>query len=96
MGMLAVGALLCGCGNRGEAPAGGTKQPVVGVSLMNLFNEFIVMLNRALEAKARASGVRIIVNDAERREAGGELRRPKGDRLIMVGAVWMDRSQCKQ
>jgi len=46
----------------GGAPAG----PVIGVSLLNLSNEFIVMLNQAMEREARRAGVRLIVNDAQR------------------------------
>jgi inositol transport system substrate-binding protein len=40
--------------------------PVIGVSLLNLSSEFIVMLNRSMEDKARELGVRLIVNDAQR------------------------------
>ena len=40
--------------------------PVIGVSLLNLSNEFIVMLNQSMDAKARELGVRLIVNDAQR------------------------------
>lgn len=54
---------LAGC--RSSPPAG-KQQPVIGVSLLNLSSEFIVMLNRAMEAKARELGVRLIVNDAQR------------------------------
>jgi inositol transport system substrate-binding protein len=48
---------------------GGTSErdrPVIGVSLMNLSNEFIVMLNREMEAHAKELGVDLIVNDAQR------------------------------
>ena len=48
----------------GAAPA--TKKIVVGVSLMNLSNEFIVMLKEAMEAKAGELGIELIVNDAQR------------------------------
>ena len=62
--------LLAGCG-KSEAPATGAgvaaaKPIVVGVSLLNLSSEFIVMLNRALEAKAKELSVQLIVNDAQR------------------------------
>ncbi len=62
--------LLAGCG-KSEIPRAGTetaaaKPIVVGVSLLNLSSEFIVMLNRALEAKAKELGVELIVNDAQR------------------------------
>jgi inositol transport system substrate-binding protein len=46
--------------------AGGARQPVIGVSLLNLSNEFIVMLNQAMQDKAKQLGVRLIVNDAQR------------------------------
>lgn len=45
------------------APASG---PVIGVSLLNLSNEFIVMLNKTMDQKAKELGVRLIVNDAQR------------------------------
>lgn len=66
-------ALACGCGRQeaggggGDPSAGGgAKQPVVGVTLLNLSSEFITMINGALEAKARELGVKLIVNDAQR------------------------------
>jgi len=68
--LLACLALLSGCGS--GAPNGrgtGTAkdgQVVIGVSLLNLSNEFIVMLHGAMEAKAKELNVRLIVNDAER------------------------------
>jgi inositol transport system substrate-binding protein len=47
--------------------SGGKKKgPVIGVSLLNLSNEFIVMLNKAMDEKARELGVQLIVNDAQR------------------------------
>jgi inositol transport system substrate-binding protein len=52
---------LGGCSGPSK-PAG----PVIGVSLLNLSNEFIVMLNKSMEEKAREVGVRLIVNDAQR------------------------------
>lgn len=39
---------------------------VIGVSLMNLSSEFIVMVDQALEAKAKELGVKLLVNDAQR------------------------------
>jgi inositol transport system substrate-binding protein len=56
-------ALLSAACKRGSS---GSGEPVVGVSLLNLSSEFIVMLNRAMEARAREAGVRLIVNDAQR------------------------------
>jgi inositol transport system substrate-binding protein len=41
-------------------------RPVIGVSLLNLSNELIVMLNRSMEEKAKQLGVELIVNDAQR------------------------------
>lgn len=57
--------VFCGCGEQGTQPEGEEKI-VIGVSLMNLSNEYIVMLNEAMEAKAGELGVKLIVNDAQR------------------------------
>lgn len=71
VGATLVLAALVGCGSR-EAEletggAGGTGEVVVGVSLLNLSSEFIVMLDRAMEAKAaEMGGVKLLVNDAQR------------------------------
>ncbi len=54
-----------GCSRSDQSPAE-QKQTVIGVSLLNLSSEFIVMLNQAMEAKARELGVKLIVNDAQR------------------------------
>lgn len=67
---LAAGLLLAGC-SRQEGPttppAGADARPlVIGVSLLNLSSEFIVMIDRALQDKARELGVKLIVNDAQR------------------------------
>jgi inositol transport system substrate-binding protein len=59
-GLIVVG--LCGCGG----PESGERPVTIGVSLLNLSNEFIVMLRQAMEAEAKAQGVRLIVNDAQR------------------------------
>jgi inositol transport system substrate-binding protein len=53
-------ALPAGCG---RPSASG---PVIGVSLLNLSNEFIVMLNRSMEQRAGELGVRLVVTDAQR------------------------------
>lgn len=61
--------VLSGCDRGTPAPSSlpsAEKQITVGVSLMNLSSEFIVMLNQALEAKARELGVKLVVNDAQR------------------------------
>jgi inositol transport system substrate-binding protein len=64
-------SLLSGCTRQepsaGEkSPAGQPKPIVIGVSLLNLSNEFIVMLNKAMEGKAKELGVELIVSDAQR------------------------------
>lgn len=58
-------AVLCGCG-RSEGPEARAARPVIGVSLLNLSNEFVVTLREAMEARAKELGVRLIVNDAQR------------------------------
>ncbi|MCD6339540.1 MAG: sugar ABC transporter substrate-binding protein [Verrucomicrobia bacterium] len=64
---LACLALLTGCRRETPSPAErGAKQPVIGVSLMNLSSEFIVMLDNALTERARELGVKLIINDAQR------------------------------
>jgi inositol transport system substrate-binding protein len=60
-----IAAILCGCG-RNQPASNGEKQLIIGVSLLNLSNEFIVKLNQAMEAKAKELGVKLIVNDAQR------------------------------
>ncbi len=61
-----IALVLCGCA-REQTPAGNAKKPlVIGVSLLNLSSEFIVMLNKSMEEKARELGVQLIVNDAQR------------------------------
>jgi len=60
--ILAV-AMISGCGR--QQPLG-QKQIVIGVSLLNLSSEFIVMLNKAMDAKAKEMGVQLIVNDSQR------------------------------
>ena len=64
--MAALAAALCALpGCTGDKRTG----PVIGVSLLNLSNEFIVLLNQSMDAKARELGVRLIVNDAQRSAA---------------------------
>lgn len=72
-GVLALAlAVLCGCGKPESTTAtaapksGGEKQPVIGVTLLNLSSEFIVMINGAMETKAKELGVKLVVNDAQR------------------------------
>lgn len=59
-GLAVIG--LCGCGG----PESGDRPVTIGVSLLNLSNEFIVMLHQAMEAEAKAQGVKLIVTDAQR------------------------------
>jgi len=44
----------------------GTRQLIIGVSLMNLSSEFIVLINKAMLARAKDLDVKMIVNDAQR------------------------------
>ena len=64
-GIVLLAGLAVGCGKHESAPPGG-RQPVIGVSLLNLSSEFIVLLNQAMEAKAKELGVQLVVNDAQR------------------------------
>ena len=52
--------VLTGCSKPGK------PKIVIGVSLLNLSNEFIVMLNQSMSDKAAQLGVELIVNDAQR------------------------------
>ncbi|HUK16599.1 MAG TPA: sugar ABC transporter substrate-binding protein [Bryobacteraceae bacterium] len=57
---------LIGCSGNRSTSGGPAAGPVVGVSLLNLSNEFIVMLNRSMDQRARELGIHLIVNDAQR------------------------------
>ena len=59
-----VCGLFSGCNPTASPP--GEKKMVIGVSLMNLSNEFILMLDKAMQEKAAEMGVMLIVNDAQR------------------------------
>lgn len=61
-GLAAALCLWTGCARQSAEK----QQPVIGVSLLNLSSEFIVMLDRAMEARAGELGVKLIVNDAQR------------------------------
>jgi inositol transport system substrate-binding protein len=67
---MALVLVLAGCGQQAAGPGGaqnaGEKQIVVGVTLLNLSNEFIVMLQQAMEAKGKELGVKLIISDAQR------------------------------
>lgn len=58
--------VLVSCSGHRSGDSRAAAAPVVGVSLLNLSNEFIVMLNRAMDRRAHELGVRLVVNDAER------------------------------
>jgi inositol transport system substrate-binding protein len=64
--LVAAAVSVCGCGRNQSTPATGERQPVIGVSLLNLSSEFIVMIDGAMQARAEELGVRLIVNDAQR------------------------------
>lgn len=66
---VAAALLLGGCDRKTPAGPGGERPIVVGVSLLNLSNEFIVMLERSMQEKAARLGVRLVVNDAQRSAA---------------------------
>lgn len=67
---LTVSALVVSsCRRPGSSAEQATHDPgqvVLGVSLLNLSSEFIVMLNKAMEAKGKEMNVKLIVNDAQR------------------------------
>ena len=66
-GLLVLGTIvvLQGC-TGGGGVNGDPDAPVVGVSLLNLSNEYIVLLDESIRAKADELGVKLIVNDAQR------------------------------
>ena len=67
-GAIFVAMFLACCRPAQKPPAGAPqgRQIVIGVSLLNLYSEFIVMLDQAMEARAAELGVKLIVNDAQR------------------------------
>ncbi len=64
--LAAAVVFVSGCQNPNANSESGEKQPVIGVSLLNLSSEFIVMIDRAMQQRADELGVRLIVNDAQR------------------------------
>lgn len=64
-GFVLLLAVWCGC-SRSGSPETRDGRPVIGVSLLNLSNEFVVTLRDAMEARAKELGVRLLVNDAQR------------------------------
>ena len=81
-----VACLSCGHGAREPGP----KPIVIGVSLLNLSSEFIVMLKDSMDAKARALGVQLIVNDAQR-DAATQVRQAENFIAQKVSAIILDR-----
>jgi len=60
-------SLVAGCHGPSEQDKTSDSKPlVIGVSVMNMANEYIVSLNDAMSAEAKKSGVQLIVNDAQR------------------------------
>lgn len=67
--VLTILLMVCGCkrsGQNEESSKTQSQQKTIGVSLLNLSSEFIVMLNKAMNEKAKELGVRLIVYDAQR------------------------------
>ncbi len=59
--------LASGCRQPAEPDKPSASKPlVIGVSVMNMANEYIVSLNDAMTAEAKKAGVQLIVNDAQR------------------------------
>lgn len=59
---------------------------VIGVALMNLSNEFIVMLEGSMQAKARELGVDLIMNDAQH-DAATQVRQVENFVVQKVDAI---------
>lgn len=64
----------------------GTDQLVIGVTLLNLSNEFIVDIREAMESKAAQMGVKLIVTDAER-SAERQIQQVEGFIARRVDAI---------
>jgi inositol transport system substrate-binding protein len=61
--VLLAGSSIVSCGRQAKDES--AKKPVIGVSLLNLSSEFIVMLDKAIQAKGGEMGVQLIVTDAQ-------------------------------
>lgn len=84
---IVVSGLVAACDRRGtEESAEGGRPLVIGVSLLNLSNEYIVMLNEAIESRAEELGVKLIVNDAQR-SADRQVRQVENFILQKVDAI---------
>lgn len=81
LAVLGSAALFAGCD-----PNAGDTRPVVGVSLLNLANEFIVKIEAALEDEAEKQGVRLIINDAQR-DASRQIQQVENFVAQGVGAI---------
>ncbi|WP_251554601.1 sugar ABC transporter substrate-binding protein [Neobacillus muris] len=71
LSVLLVFLLIAGCGMQTTGTAKKEKkkddgQIVIGVSLLNLGNEFIVQIKNGIEKKADELGVKVIINDAQK------------------------------
>jgi len=66
--------------------AAGQPPIIIAVSLLNLSNEFIVLLNQAMAAKAQELGVKLIVNDA-RRSAERQVQQVENFIVQQVDAI---------
>jgi inositol transport system substrate-binding protein len=62
--LLPLLTVLSGCGRGGSEAA--DARPVIGVSMLNVANEFIVTIQEAMLEAADEQGVRLIINDAQR------------------------------
>ena len=61
--LLPLLTFFCGC-EKGGDPS--DTRPVIGVSMLNMANEFIVKIQDAMKESAEDQGVRLIINDAQR------------------------------
>jgi len=66
LGVLLAFVVGCSQPGGGSNATGDKDQIVIGVTLLNVSNEFIVMLKKAMEAKGEELGVKLIINDAQR------------------------------
>lgn len=78
--LLAATTLLFGCKSADD------QRPVIGVSLLNLANEFIVKIEGALKDEAEKQGVKLIINDAQR-DAGRQIQQTENFIAQGVSAI---------
>jgi inositol transport system substrate-binding protein len=81
---LAAAVASSSCG--GPAPRHEGRRIVIGVSLLNLASEFIVMLERSMQAKARDLAVELILNDAQL-DAATQVRQVENFVVQKVDAI---------